>query len=730
MSRCVIRQVGVWAVALAPWACSGLTGQVAHGALLQASDPTPANGATEVTTPLLLWVPGQTAFRHVLYLGTDPNALERLATLPASQVFYNLWPGLAPGQTYYWRVDEIESSGRTISGMLWSFTTLGLTASRPQPEDGSPYEPLDLTLAWTAGATATSHRVYLGTDRTAVAAANATWPELIATVLSPQTTCPVRGLNQATAYYWRVDEVELDGRIHQGQVWSFTTLPPIPVSDPNLVAWWTLDEAVGQVAVDWSGHDHHGTIHGGRWAAGQTGTAIELDGTASFVEAPGHGVPLGSDVFSMAAWIQPYGAGQDQTILGWGLDASNQGNRLELQGERLCHRFVENDYEVQVGDLAGEWVHVTLVHTGSGRRALYLNGTPQEGSYVGPTVAPNVHSTGVGIGAAVVSGPERFFEGLIDDVRVYGRVLTPLDVAGLIRTDPLAAWNPDPGDWTVVDGLRTSALTWSAGEGAVAHEVYLGTAPSAVAQGTPSRADVFRGRMITNSYALAQSLTPDQVYYWRVDECQSNGTVHQGPLWRFTAARYLTVDDFESYTDQSPDRLFETWWDGMGYASPPPGHATNGTGSVTGHPDPPYVEQAIVHSGHQSMPLYFDNTRAPFHSVVERRFDAPQDWSTGGTLTLYLYGDPASLVSDSDVLYVGIEDGVSRTALTAWDGASQTPLGQPVWTRWDIPLSTFQRQGVALAQVQWMRIGIGQKDGPAGGNGLVFIDDIRLNTGQ
>lgn len=723
MSRSLIWQMGVWAIILSPWACSDRTGHAASAPRLQASDPTPAHESTEVATPLFLWVSGQTAFRHVLYLGTAPDALEQVANLPGSQAFYQHWEGLAPGRTYYWRVDEVEVNGRTIAGAVWSFTTLGLAATRPQPVDGAPYTPRDLTLAWTAGATATSHRVYLGEDLAAVAAANPTWPELIATIRAPRATCSVTGLAKATTYYWRVDELELDGRSHQGPVWSFATLPDISVSDPNLVAWWTFDEGVGQVAVDWSGQDHHGAIHGGRWASGQIGAALELDGIADFVQAPGHAVPVGDAVFSMSVWLRPRCAERPQTILGWGLDAPHQGNRLEIGAGTLCHRFVEDDYEAQVGDLAGQWVHVVLVHTGSGRRAFYLNGTPLEGLYSGPVAGPQVQPTAVVLGAALAaSGAERFFDGLVDDVRVYNRILTPLDVAGLARTDPLVAWNPDPGDRTVVDGARTSVLIWSAGEGAVAHEVYFGTTSEAVDRATPSTSDVFLGRVAATSCALGRTLAPDQTYTWRVDECQADGTVRRGPLWRFTTGQVLTVDDFESYTDRSPDRLFETWWDGIGYTHPQPGRAGNGTGSVAGHEDPPFVEQAIVHSGRQSMPIYFDNTRPPFYSVVERRLDPPQDWSTGGTLTLYLYGDPTGPVSDSDVLRVELEDQAGRTASAPWDGA----LRQPAWTRWDIPLSAMGRQGAALGQVQWMRIRIGREDGTPGGRGVLRVDDIRL----
>jgi len=48
---------------------------------------------------------------------------------------------------------------------------------------------------------------------------------------------------------------------------SFSTLPPIPVTDETLVAWWTLDEGMGDIALDWSGHGNHGTLFGPSWTS-------------------------------------------------------------------------------------------------------------------------------------------------------------------------------------------------------------------------------------------------------------------------------------------------------------------------------------------------------------------------------------------------------------------------------------------------------------------------------
>ena len=730
--RNLITRVAMLAAALSPRAFAVPAGPNLVASILQATHPTPIDGADEVTAPLFLWAAGQGAVEHLVYLGSTAGDLQQVARLPGSEAFYYHWAGLVPGQGYAWRVDEVQSDGSAITGCVWSFTTLGLKASDPQPQDEAPYQPPEVTLGWTAGATAAAHRLYLGTDRTTIAMAGVTWPELRATLQAPQASYPLAGLVLDTTYSWRVDEVELDGTVHRGPVWSFTTIPEIVPSEPNLVAWWTLDEAAGQTAVDWSGHGHHGTIHGGRWVAGRRGSALQLDGVAAFIEAPGDDVPAGSSAFSVAAWIRPLALRQDQTIIAWGPETPNQGNRLELQGQWLCHRFVGNDYQVQVGDLTGQWIHVALVHTGFGSRVLYINGSPQEGLYVGSITPPNVTATAVGIGAIAGSIPNRFLDGLIDDVRLYNRPLDPQELVGMLRTDLLAAWNPQPADWAGIDIARAATLAWSPGDGAIAHEVYLGADSAAVDRATPSTAGVYKGRMTTSSCSLTQTLAADQTYFWRVDEIQPDGTSRRGFLWRFTVARYRVIDDFESYTDQSPNRLFETWWDGIGYTQPPPGRAGNGTGAVVGHGDAPYAEQITVHSGRQAMPFYFDNTQAPFYSVIERQFDTAQDWTIGAqaTLTGYLRGDPTNLVLDSDRLFVELQDSSGRIAVVAWDTSNPTPLSQVVWTPWDIPVSTFANQGLSLGRIQRMRIGVGQAGQTPGGKGVVYIDDIRLYADQ
>ena len=93
-----------------------------------------------------------------------------------------------------------------------------LTAMDPKPghrdyhldaDDGS------YTLQWTPAAVAVKHKLVVGTEQETVSQST----DYIYEGTDPAYT--ITGLSSSRYYFWRVDEVDADGRIHKGQVWSF-----------------------------------------------------------------------------------------------------------------------------------------------------------------------------------------------------------------------------------------------------------------------------------------------------------------------------------------------------------------------------------------------------------------------------------------------------------------------------------------------------------------------------
>jgi hypothetical protein len=191
----------------------------------QAHNPDPANGAVGVDLPLFQWTPGDGALLHAVYLGTSPDLTQADRVLaPQPAAFYYHMPGLQPGTTYYWRVDETETDMVTVhTGNVWSFVTQDLLAYGPSPADGDYRVTLAPTLTWLPGKLAVRHHLYFSDDLQAVQQGTGGADQ----DLSLETTFSPGDLQTATTYYWRVDEVLLDGTVRAGNVWSFSTILPI-----------------------------------------------------------------------------------------------------------------------------------------------------------------------------------------------------------------------------------------------------------------------------------------------------------------------------------------------------------------------------------------------------------------------------------------------------------------------------------------------------------------------
>jgi len=198
---------------------------------------------------------------------------------------------------------------------------------------------------------------------------------------------------------------------------------------------------------------------------------------------------------------------------------------------------------------------------------------------------------------------------------------------------------------------------WGAGENAATHQIYFGDDANAVANATPADTAVYRGQQALDqtTYVLT-GLEWNKEYFWRIDEVNDAeaDSPWAGSVWSFTTADFIVVDDFDSYTNEVGNRVFQTWVDGLGFSEPveTPG---NGSGAIVGHDiwspggvhyDGQILETVDVHGGVGALPLYFDNSATPFFSEAERTWTVAQDWTVNGVtdLSLWFKGAPAAFV--------------------------------------------------------------------------------------
>jgi len=285
-----------------------------------------------------------------------------------------------------------------------------------------------------------------------------------------------------------------------------------------------------------------------------------------------------------------------------------------------------------------------------------------------------------------------------------------------------AVSNPDPSNGAL-DVEHTPTLTWSSGVYAASYQVFFGSDEDAVKNADTSSPEYKdSGNLGAESYQ-PEKLEWNSTYYWRIDEANNTDpdSPWTGNIWSFTTANFLVVDDFEDY-DVGNNEIWWAWKDGFGYASHPtlPDYPGNGTGSMVGNEDTlSYTEETIVHGGNQSMPVFYDNSVLRY-SEVEKTLTYPRDWTENGITALSIW-------------FRGVSDNAAETLYVVLNGNAVVSNDNPDaaqiynWTEWTIDLQAFADQGVDLANVNTIGLGLGDRSNPqTGGSGTMYFDDIRL----
>jgi len=327
---------------------------------------------------------------------------------------------------------------------------------------------------------------------------------------------------------------------------------------------------------------------------------------------------------------------------------------------------------------------------------------------------------------ATAAGPLRIGESpwhnapwldVIDEARVYNKALTQEQIASILRVDPLLAWAEKPVDGSKPDIEHATPLTWSRGDKATQHGVYLGLDRDAVANADASdTTGIYRGRQSATSYTPPEGVTwGGGPYFWRVDENNNDGTITKGRIWSFSVGDFLVVDDIESYndipeTDAGSNRIYLNWIDGYG---------TTTNGALVGNLNVPLTEHANIHGGGQAMPLSYDNNLK--FSEATLTLTSGKDWTRQS-------------VTDLSLWYRGVAANVGERMYVALNGtalvynADPNAVQKTLWTEWVIPLQQFADQGVNLTNVTSITIGFGTRGNTTlpGGTGQMYFDDIRL----
>lgn len=213
----------------------------------------------------------------------------------------------------------------------------------------------------------------------------------------------------------------------------------------GLLGWWKMDEAGGTTAFDSSGNGANATVHGGIFTNGYLSNALYLTGgtnNATFTS-------VDADQTTVAAWVYADGNGGSSfprilvtpgSYLNLRFDGSANNNALDFATTTTANgSTVDGEWLAPLNSIStGVWYHVAVSYDKSSTAnipALYINGVKMSlTTLTSPSVTPPSYAGTTYIGNRL--DLTRGWDGLIDDLRIYNRLLSDAEVQSLAATPP------------------------------------------------------------------------------------------------------------------------------------------------------------------------------------------------------------------------------------------------------------------------------------------------------
>jgi hypothetical protein len=315
------------------------------------------------------------------------------------------------------------------------------------------------------------------------------------------------------------------------------------VDPKSVVGFWLFDEASGNIAWDNSGHGYDADLKENPvWVEGKFGHALEFQGDSYLeIRNSSQNLPFGGSApFSITAWVKNQGGG---TVIGKFNGGIIGAYILTINGSGIVTFHREVDPWTFSGTKAlqdNDFGHVAVTYDGAEMK-IYVNGEFDSRQERGPQNTDTV--TPVLIGARFTNdAPSEFFNGVLDEVALFNVALTEQQIREIMYglSFPKAS-NPDPEDGAFHEDTWVS-LTWSPGDSAASHDIYLGENFDEVFDAARDSAFYQDNQASTfymagfPGFAYPEGLVPGLTYYWRIDEVNeaNPNSPWKGDVWSFS----------------------------------------------------------------------------------------------------------------------------------------------------------------------------------------------------
>jgi uncharacterized repeat protein (TIGR01451 family) len=239
------------------------------------------------------------------------------------------------------------------------------------------------------------------------------------------TTFADIGLSPSTSYSYVVRAQDAAGNLG---AYTPPATAATPASNPTLIAAYSFDEGSGTTLNDLSGRGNNGTIANGTWASsGKYGSALTFNGTSTMVTIPDAASLHLTTAMTLSAWVNPTAnssAWRDVIYKGvdnYYLAGSSANGGRPVIGMTITSPPTESYGTAQLA--LNTWTHLAATFDGTTLR-LFVNGSQVSTQARSGEIVTSTNP--LQIGGDSFFG--QFFQGMIDEVRVYSAALTPAQI--------------------------------------------------------------------------------------------------------------------------------------------------------------------------------------------------------------------------------------------------------------------------------------------------------------
>ena len=229
---------------------------------------------------------------------------------------------------------------------------------------------------------------------------------------------------------------------------------PVQAQSPGLVAAYSFDEGTGTTVGDASGNALTGNVSGTTWtSSGKFGSALVFNGTNALVTIPNAAVLQLTTTMTLEAWVNPsvVSSAWRDVIYKGDDNYYLEGTSTSGQAPGMGGTFSPSPLTGTAALATNTWTHLAGTYDGATMR-LYVNGVQVASRAQTGSIATSTNPLQVG-GDAIYG---QFFQGMIDEVRVYSRALTQPEIQTDMNT-PVG--NPPPPALSINPGV--AALTFT-----------------------------------------------------------------------------------------------------------------------------------------------------------------------------------------------------------------------------------------------------------------------------